>query len=536
VLKQVQQLRNVTAKDLGFRDFIEKSWPALVVVLTLSLAQLMFSFYLQDVFNRNGLSRYELSHFHFSPDAWGLAVRDLILPIAIVYLMSNLGFFRRAALDKWRKGDKLILFFAFAIAQCLLFVFSHSLALRYVDQVSYGFLMIIIAGFVGGWSMGLSIGLLSFYLLGASEFIQYPPDTAASLWQKFYWKFLTHEAGTVAIWIGLSSGVLYSLFKKYRYLPVIAFTVAAVLTAASRYIIAIPAEKPHDVIEPLLPITLLTASAVMIVALLIRNVQVNESRKLAEEAHLALAEAELRALRAQINPHFFFNALNTIRYFVRVEPEQARSLLLDVSEVFKQTLQAGEFVPLRAEISYVEAYLNIEKARLQERLEISWALPNDALLDIPVPTLCLQTIVENAVIHGIAPKADGGELNISIEVWDDILHITVRDTGLGFDVESRSAWKKKKQVETAGNDEEVIVQIPSDISNDLVNRKDTSPDLDVAQLEKKTSIGLKNVEERLKRYYGEDYPLRIESEIGVGTRVQMRIPISEDFESNQDNS
>ena len=158
----------------------------------------------------------------------------------------------------------------------------------------------------------------------------------------------------------------------------------------------------------LIPNMLVSGLALAAIALMVRSVQAETARRKAEAAELALAHAELRALRAQINPHFLFNALNTIRYFVRTDPETARRLLLNLSEVFQRALRSGEFVPLRDELSYVKSYLALEKARLDERLQVEWIVPGEDHLDHPVPTLILQPIVENAVVHGIATESGGG--------------------------------------------------------------------------------------------------------------------------------
>jgi LytS/YehU family sensor histidine kinase len=205
------------------------------------------------------------------------------------------------------------------------------------------------------------------------------------------------------------------------------------------------------------------------------------------QTKLALAHAELRALHAQINPHFFFNSLNTIRYFVRTDPGVARDLLTKLSELFQRTLSAGEFITLREEIAHVESYLALEKARLDERLQIIWTILVREELDQLIPTLILQPIVENAVIHGISPKPDGGAVHIVVtRVGDDLL-LQVDDTGVGFE-------------RRVGNDGE--------------------------NGGRRASIGLRNVDERLRRLYGDGHRPVIDSALGRGTRVVLRIPLA----------
>jgi len=222
---------------------------------------------------------------------------------------------------------------------------------------------------------------------------------------------------------------------------------------------------------------------------MVRGVQVETARRKAETAELALAHAELRALRAQINPHFLFNALNTIRYFVRTDPKTARRLLLNLSEVFQRALRSGEFVPLRDELSYVEAYLALEKARLDDRLKVEWGILPEAVLDHPVPTLILQPVVENAVIHGIVRQPDGGTVRLAIEEADGDLLLRVEDDGAGIE--------PARLAEILGPE-----QAPN------------------------AAIGLRNIDGRLRAMYGEEYRLVVESKVGRGTSVQIRIPIS----------
>jgi signal transduction histidine kinase len=233
-------------------------------------------------------------------------------------------------------------------------------------------------------------------------------------------------------------------------------------------------------------VMLFSGLALAAVALMVRSAQAEAERRRAEAAELELTKAELRALRAQINPHFLFNSLNTIRYFVRTDPETARELLLNLSEIFQRALRAGEFVALRDEISYVEAYLALEEARLGERLRVVWSIPDETCLDILVPTLILQPIVENAVVHGIATKPEGGTVSIAVERSGSDIALRVEDDGPGIAPEMLASLLEPG--------------------------------------EERAGIGLPNIDSRLRAIYGEAYGLAIESEPGHGTRVQMRIP------------
>lgn len=150
-----------------------------------------------------------------------------------------------------------------------------------------------------------------------------------------------------------------------------------------------------------------------------------EFRKLA-------TEAELRALRAQINPHFLFNALTTISYLIQTSPERALGTVMRLSGLLRGILKAGpeETVTLGEELGLVEAYLEIEHARFEERMRVHIDVPWE-LRARPIPALILQPIVENAVKHGISPRAGGGEIRITAHSQGASLSIKVADTGPG---------------------------------------------------------------------------------------------------------
>jgi len=158
------------------------------------------------------------------------------------------------------------------------------------------------------------------------------------------------------------------------------------------------------------------------------------ARRLREEEMRKLtAEAELRALRAQINPHFLFNALTTIGYLIETTPPRALETLMRLTSLLRGVLRSdGEFTTLGREIELVEHYLDIERARFEERLRARLDVPED-LRGLRVPSLLLQPLVENAVKHGIAPCRDGGDLEITARITDagdgGRLCLRVRNTG-----------------------------------------------------------------------------------------------------------
>ena len=147
----------------------------------------------------------------------------------------------------------------------------------------------------------------------------------------------------------------------------------------------------------------------------------------------AAARAELAALQARINPHFFFNTLNTITSLLDDDPQRAQEVVQSLADLFRYTFKVSGQGPvtLEEELEFTRRYLEIEQARFDERLRVSWNV-EPASLRVLVPGLILQPLVENAVAHGIAPVARGGELNISTRLDQGRLQIDVADDGAGL--------------------------------------------------------------------------------------------------------
>jgi LytS/YehU family sensor histidine kinase len=213
-----------------------------------------------------------------------------------------------------------------------------------------------------------------------------------------------------------------------------------------------------------------------------------------QQARLA-AEAELRALRAQINPHFFFNTLNTIVSYLRDEPETARRLLLRLADLFRMNMELqGQIIPFADEFQYIRDYLFIEQARFRDRLRVVYDI-DPQVLKVGVPALSVQPLVENAVRHGIAPKNGPGtvEIRARLDLLTLRVHVVVRDDGVGM---------------------------PPDRVTDLLR-----PRANGERRPGRRGVGLANVTERLRRLYGDGYSLRIETVPGRGTTVHLRLPM-----------
>lgn len=135
-------------------------------------------------------------------------------------------------------------------------------------------------------------------------------------------------------------------------------------------------------------------------------------------------QAELEALQARIRPHFLFNTLNTGAALVHLRPQDAEQLLLDLADLFRAALSGPAELPLRDELSLARRYLEIERLRFGERLQVQWTLP-ETLPEVVVPALSIQPLVENAIRHGIEPSPTGGRLDVVVVVEPDEVRVVV---------------------------------------------------------------------------------------------------------------
>lgn len=141
-------------------------------------------------------------------------------------------------------------------------------------------------------------------------------------------------------------------------------------------------------------------------------------------------EIELKNLRSQLNPHFLFNSLNSIRALIDIEPVKAKKSVTTLSNLLRNSLVSGknEFIPLHEELQIVGSYLELEKIRFEERLEVVWDL-DDSLSDYQIPPFIVQTQAENAIKHGISKIVEGGQIIIRTQNLDDAVRISIENSG-----------------------------------------------------------------------------------------------------------
>jgi two-component system LytT family sensor kinase len=197
-----------------------------------------------------------------------------------------------------------------------------------------------------------------------------------------------------------------------------------------------------------------------------------------------LAQAELRALRAQISPHFIYNALAAVAGDIHVRPDDARELLTDFAEFTRYLFRDGRsYVTLGEEVEHVERYLRLEQARFRDSLHVTFDIPEDTRSAI-VPAMSVQPLVENAVRHGVERRAGSGRVTITARVAGGDVELRVSDDGVGIEPE-----RVPDVLAGAGG-----------------------------------GIGLSNVDQRLRSTFGEPYALQIESTPGAGTTAIMTVP------------
>ncbi|NNF33834.1 MAG: histidine kinase [Saprospiraceae bacterium] len=156
------------------------------------------------------------------------------------------------------------------------------------------------------------------------------------------------------------------------------------------------------------------------------------SLKVRSELREAATKSELAALKAQLNPHFLYNVFNTISASLPAEQEKTREMIAELSDLFRYQLKASktEMVTLKEELNFVEKYLNLEKARFEDRLRIRIEVP-EHLKSVKIPPMILQPLVENSVKHGISSKIEGGEIMIKVKEQGDKTYFIISDTGNG---------------------------------------------------------------------------------------------------------
>lgn len=237
-------------------------------------------------------------------------------------------------------------------------------------------------------------------------------------------------------------------------------------------------DSPHPRTLNVLAIYATTLFAVTLPLKIWNNAR-NE-RKLDDQQRL-LMQARLDALTRQINPHFLFNTLNSVSSLIRTNPQMARVMIVKLSTILRKLLRKHDnLTPLREELEFIENYLSIEVARFGDSLRFEKDVDSQTL-DMLVPSMMLQPLVENCVKHGLSSKVEGGTIRLRTRRIESRLHLRLEDDGVGI------------------------------------------PEVRLATLLEQ-GIGVSNVNERLKVLFGDDYKMSIDSGPGLGTRIEIELP------------
>jgi two-component system LytT family sensor kinase len=224
------------------------------------------------------------------------------------------------------------------------------------------------------------------------------------------------------------------------------------------------------------------ATTLFAVALPIKIWDSNLNEKRLEQQQLRLNEARLAALSSQINPHFLFNTLNSVASLIRLDPDQARQVVYKLSKILRRLLrQQDNLITLGEELGFIEDYLSIEMVRFGDKLRFVKEVEPDTL-DLLVPSMLLQPLVENSIRHGLSSKVDGGTIRVRSRRNANQLQVIVEDDGVGI------------------------------------------PESRLARMFEQGGIGVNNVNERLKVLYGDSYRMWIDSRPGEGTSTGIEIP------------
>jgi two-component system LytT family sensor kinase len=214
-------------------------------------------------------------------------------------------------------------------------------------------------------------------------------------------------------------------------------------------------------------------------------------RKLEEQGRLLL-EARLDALQRQINPHFLFNTLNSITSLVRSQPELAREMIVKLANILRVLLKDRDaFVPFHEELAFTDDYLDIEVVRFGAKLQVVKEIAPETL-DVVVPGMLLQPLIENSIKHGLEPRIGGGTVTLRSRLEEDgMMVIEIEDDGVGMSIERNEVSGAEKMVRQG------------------------------------SGIGMKNVRERMEVQYGSHASVEVNSRPGRGTKVTLRMPVLE---------
>jgi len=420
-------------------------------------------------------------------------ILTLMIKLGVVAVLAGFiarfGRFRRLILIEQRTPRQKLLFAAFLGVPFMLGVLVRLLA-RY-QGTDLNLEATVLAGLLGGTIAGLVVGMMvslpavlipvNHEILAAPMAVLYAVVAGSARYvcpdKEEVWRF--------SPFIDLS---LYRSIKQRFKHPAmdwqVLFSLICVILEITRITVGRMAHGKLFFLDPARPWAeiLIVLGTLIGVGLPVRIWNNNRIERKLEDQERMLMQARMDALVSQINPHFLFNTLNTASSLIRFDPDTARTVLLKLSSILRRRLKTQiHFSPLKQELEFIDDYLDIEVVRFgRDKLQIRKEIEPETL-DVVVPSMILQPLVENAIRHGIGPKIEGGTITLRARRQSGRLVIEVIDDGVGIPPEKRD--------EVLGS-----------------------------------GIGISNVRERLKVLYGQDFSLKIASQPGKGTAIRFEIP------------
>ena len=475
--------------------------PTLASLLILVASFILLHFYLGEMIERS--LNEEIT--------WvlGLTIVNSALILMVMYSSQNTALFQQLLFEpKLALGkNKTLRLILFVFSFYLLTMFLQWLVFAREDETlqDHSFLVVLFAGLLLGWRvvvpMAIAVifirSLLLIWLSAEGEIATVLNQTPWQLfnpivWVDESWVWLTPEntALVVSALTGLFAYYFSSRSKGINYPIWIGVPLAYIIELS--YISTAWFRWSEDNFTEFIANEAFGSVLGMILGcfifiLIINSARLKRIREDIAKAELVAAQAQIRFLQAQIKPHFLFNSLNVISSLIQQKPQEAKQLILELSQVFRHItchsddIQSTDLVCLEQELSYVKSYINLEKARLGEQLNVAWHI-SPHCLQSKVPALILQPLVENAIKHGITPLESGGLVSICASYQDNRLLLTVTDNGNGL------------------------------MSQPMVSNTSGS------------GVALQNIKDRLQLFYGDYYTLTMDSKWGEGTEAILDLP------------
>ena len=406
---------------------------------------------------------------------------------SLASIIARFGTFKRLIFVEQRTPRQKLQFAAFLGVPFMLAVLTRLLA--HYQGADLSLEVTVLAGLLGGTIPGLVVGmmvgvpalLIRHEQLAVPMAVLYAVMAGSARWlcpdKEAIWKF--------SPFIDLS---LYrSIRQRFRSPAIdwqVLFTLMCVILEIARIMIGRLAPRQLFYIDSPHPLAkvLIVLGTLIGVGLPVRIWNTTRIERKLEDQQRMLMQARVEALISQINPHFLFNTLNTVSSLIRFDPDTARTVVLKLSNILRRRLRVqAHFLPLQQELDFIDDYLSIEVVRFgSDKLRVLKEIDPETY-DLMIPSMILQPMVENSIRHGLGPKVDGGTITLRASRLDGRLLIEVSDDGVGISPE------RQREVFESG-------------------------------------IGIRNVRDRLKVLYGDEFSLRIKSDPGRGTAIRFEIP------------